>query len=208
MTSSWSVRQVVDRILALELVNESAAARLNLPDLDRPLGEWGSVARSVVHVLSQLGIVYSAHFLASFYGLEDGSDEERLAVYRRELAAAADVTRGQMIVTDVQLVDVARGQLLRFRCNGEPVEWPVQRGPGENLAALDTFTRLVDLLPASSPKRWFRYKGPYEAGDGAIYIFAAPAALAELARTFGLRLDPDPGGAPSGADTAPSSALV
>lgn len=208
MASSWSVRQVVDRVVALGLVDGSAVERLRPADLDKRLDGWGSEARSVVDVLSRLGIVYSSPFVVNFSGLENGSDDERLAIYRRELTAAADVTRGQMTITDVELVDVAGGQLLRFRCNGDVVEWPVRRGPGENLRAMQTFTRLVDLSPALSPKRWFRYKGPYEPGDGAIYLFAAPAALAELARTFGLRLDPDPGGAAPPTDSAPPSVVV
>ena len=184
MTSSWTVRQVVERAVALGLVDEPADPWGY--KLDEPFENYGKPDRPLLGLLEVLGIVFEADYKL-FRGLSDGTDEERLEIYQYCLEEVAGATRGRITLTDVELVDVEGEQRLRFRSNGKLVEWPLVPGEHEEVEAQLTFgTNLEDLLPADLPQEWCHVDSPYEPGDAPAYIFADPAALAELARPFGL----------------------
>lgn len=205
MASAWAVRQVVERAVALGLVDRPADGELPGSAADKTLDYYGEPdARALLGLLSDLGIVYEVDY-KTFRGLGDSTDDERLAMYRRELEVIAGKTRGRIAISDVELVDVEGRQRLRFRRDGQPVEWPVYPGPDEDFDALLTFTTyLDDLVPATSPERWCSVESPHDPDEAPAFIFADPAALAELARPFDLTFSPNPDAA-SGDDAAASA---
>ena len=196
MESALTVRQVAERIVELGLVDaQTLAQTLDPEELDRTLDYFGEPDHmAVVGLLDHLGILYSTD-----YETFDGACDHGAEVYRRELERVAACGRGLLTITDVEVVDVftverfariyAEGDhLLRFRCNGQPHEWPIEHGPREEEAdAQLTFATRIDGLmpPAGSPARWCSIDPP-DPGVGSESVFGDPEALSQLGAQFGL----------------------
>jgi hypothetical protein len=112
-------------------------------------------------------------------------------VYREELARIATCGRGLFTITEVELVDTADGDhLLRFRCNGQPHEWPIAHGPDEEYDAQAIFCWSVgELVPPGSPARWCTVD-PGDPDVTSEAFFGDPAALNVLGGPFGLVFEP------------------
>jgi hypothetical protein len=184
------VREVVDRIVALGIVDErTVAEKLDPHDLGQTLDYFGEPDEDGVrYLLDDLGIRYTTDYKTFRGACEDGA-----SLYREELELAAACARGLLTVTDVALVDDARGDhLLRFRCNGQPHEWHITHGEHEDFEAGLTFaTWLCDLLPAGSSRRWCTIEPP-DPDVGSEFVFGDPAALNRLGAEYGLTFEPTP----------------
>lgn len=191
MTSSWTVGQVMDRVRASGVVPGLTDDWPLDVSPDTPFDYFGKPdGDALVSLLEEFEIVYFLDH-KSFPG-PDVDDESRLAMYRQELEGIAEMSRGLLAITDVELVDVViRGragrQMVQFRCNGDLVQWgPVTPGEDEDVDAVLAFMDLGELAPKSSPERWCQVTEPQL--DYPAFIFADPAALTELGRPFGLRV--------------------
>jgi hypothetical protein len=176
------VRAVVERIVALGIVDERAVAeKLDPGDLDRTLDYFGGVQ----DLLFELGIGYSIDYKTFRHACENDG-----AGYREELRYIAAATRGLLTITDVELVDDADGDhLLRFRTNGEPHEWPISHRPDEDFEASLQFTTSMDAFtPSGTPARWCSV----ELDEDLEFVFADPVALNRLGAEYGVTFEPQP----------------
>jgi hypothetical protein len=168
-----TVGQVVDRVVDLGMVNRATVDK----ELELPLTEYGggdSEAEIVTALLVELGIGFDVHT----------DDVEHLTGYTSALTAAAACTGGLFTVTDIELADDDDQEVLRFRRNGDLVEWPVDHVDDEYLDTLAFFENIDGFTDAArSARRWAQ---PTVDGEliPARYIFADPKALEELGREF------------------------
>ncbi|HEY7223934.1 MAG TPA: hypothetical protein VH561_10145 [Micromonosporaceae bacterium] len=183
--ASTTAAPLVDRIVALGLVDARDASRVaNLRGRTlRSLGESEDTA--VLALLVHLGIVYLLEE-ESFQGVHD----EAADGYRAELDDIAEASRGMVRLTDVELVDADARHLLRFSCNGRPVQWSVAHADDEHTedrAAYEAFRRgVASLVPTDASQRWCVVEPELL---GAIpYVFADPDVLAELLEPYGLEI--------------------
>lgn len=188
MPSALTIRQLVDRIVALGLVEPQVPARELSPRVwDETLDFFGEPDRlAVLGMLDFLGIRYTVDPRTFRGACAYGSD-----VYREELERMAACGRGLLSIADVELLDTPDGDhLLRFRCNGQPHEWPIGHRPDEAFEAQVAFATFVwDLVPAGSPARWCTVDPP-DPDAGPAAVFADPEALRQLGTPFGLTFEP------------------
>lgn len=182
--AGWTVGQVVDRVVALGLTDRATADKVLAPEWrDWALSEYGggdSDPEIVTALLVDLGVGFDV----------DPDDTARLAGYTAALTAAAACTGGLFTVADIELAGVAGGpEVLRFRRNGEPVEWRVDRvddGYLDGMAFAENIDEFTD--PGRSPRRWAQ-----PVVDGELihyrYVFADPATLEQLGREFDVEFD-------------------
>jgi hypothetical protein len=182
--AGWTVGQVVDRVVALGLADRATVDKVLEPEWhDRSLSEYGggdSGPKIVTALLVDLGIAFDVY----------PDDTEHLSGYTAALTDAAACTGGLFTVGDIELADDADGQeVLRFRRNGEPVEWRVDHVDDEYLDGM-AFAENIDEFtdPDRSPRRWAQ-----PAVDGELihyrYVFADPAPLEKLGREFDVEFD-------------------
>ncbi|GAA5079943.1 hypothetical protein GCM10023319_20040 [Nocardia iowensis] len=156
VNSQLTVREVADRIVELGLVDAAVvAAELDPETLDYLLEDFGATeSAAVLLLLEYVKVRYSTEYKTFRRACENDA-----WVYREELARIAACGRGLFAITEVELVDTADGvhpaHLLRFRCNGQPHEWPIAHGSDEDLDAQQVFCWSVgELVPTGSPARW------------------------------------------------------
>ena len=177
-----TVRQVADRIVELGLTDRATVDKALEPRwLNLSLTEYGGggAAEIVTALLVDLGVGFDVHT----------DDVEHLTGYTSALTAAAACTGGLFTVTDIALADDDGQEVLRFRRNGEPVEWPLDHVDDEYLDGM-AFAENIDEFtdPDRSPRRWAQ-----PTVDGELihyrYIFADPVPLRELGREFDVEFD-------------------
>jgi hypothetical protein len=193
MGSAWSVRQVVDRAVRLGVVDAAVPARqLDAGGLDGTLDYFGEPDhRALLRLLDELGIVYGIEHKTFRDAHEDG-----VALYEGELDRIARCGRGQFTLTDVELVDDGDDHLLRFRCNGERLRWPIMHSDDPEAEGFDaslTFsTYLGDIVPAGAgTARWCSVDST-DPDAGVRFVFADPEALGALGAPFGVEFSPIP----------------
>jgi hypothetical protein len=181
--AGWTVRQVVDRIVALGLAERTKVDKALQPQwLDQPLSGYGGAASD--------GEIVTGLLVDIEAGFEVHTDDvDHLDGYTSALTEAAACTGGLFTVTDIELTDDDEQELLRFRRNGEPVAWPVDHVDDEYLDTMVFAERIDEFTdPQRSPKRW---AVPIVDGQRVYYryIFGDPVALRELGREFGVEFD-------------------
>jgi hypothetical protein len=183
MATQRTVRQAVDRIVELGLAAPDAAAPHDLENyLDMPLVEYGGgdgEAAILTGLLVDLSVGFDVHT----------DDVEHLDGYTSALEELAACTGGLFTVTDIELDEDGDGQeLLRFRRNGEPVQWYVDHVDDEYLDVMAFAENVDEFTSPASPKRWAM---PIVDGDliPARFIFGEPAALRSLGAEYGVDFD-------------------
>src|SRR5437763_3091154 len=180
--ADWTVRQVVDRIVALGLADRAAVDKALQPQwLDQPLSGYGGAneAETVTGLLVDLGVGFDVHT----------DDVDHLDGYTSALTEAAACTGGLFTVTDIELTDDGEQELLHFTRNGEPVAWPVDHVDDEYLDTMVFAERIDEFTdPDRSPRRW---AAPTVDGEllHCRYVFAEPVALRELGAEFDVEFD-------------------
>ncbi|WP_406277129.1 hypothetical protein OH799_07635 [Nocardia sp. NBC_00881] len=187
MGSECTVREVVDMIIELGLVDRSIPAESFEPDvLDEPLSYFGHTAQeAVLSLLSELEIRYWFDY-KTFRGIHEADDDERLEWYREELQSIASCSRGVANITNVRLVENDADWRLQFDCNGETESWPVY--PGDEDEAFEAglvFATHLTGIPANSPERFCAVDPGDEDVNGEA-VFGDPEALNRLGAHFGL----------------------
>jgi hypothetical protein len=183
MAGQRSVRQAVDRIVELGLASPDMVAKHLADYLDLTMADFGggaTEAKTVTELLVDLGVGFDVHT----------DDVDHLDGYTSALEELAACTGGLFTVTDIELAEDDDGQeVLRFRCNGELVQWPVDHVDDEYLDTL-AFAEHVDEFtdPAASPRRW---AVPNVDGERIYYryVFAEPVALRRLGEEYGIEFD-------------------
>lgn len=183
MATQRTVRQAVDRIVELGLAGPDATARNDLENyLDMPLVEYGggdTEAEILTALLVDLQVGFDVHT----------DDVEHLSGYTSVLEELAACTGGLFTVTDIELAEDEDGQeTLRFRRNGEPVQWYVDHVDDEYLDVMVFAENVDDFTSEASPKRWAM---PVVDGDliPARFIFGEPVALRSLGAEYGVGFD-------------------
>ncbi|MDE1675326.1 hypothetical protein [Nocardia gipuzkoensis] len=190
MVSQVIVSEVTEQMISLDIIDPVAVTcamdtRLwAAGDLERSLvyfGEPDSVA--VLRLIEHLGVRYALDDW-TFRGIGKGYFTMKgiETLYREELEDIAACTRGRVAIADVQWVDDGQGgHLLEFRCNGEPVRWPIIN---DKLKASLTFATLFSYLePHRGLAGWCRST---PADEGVSAVFGVPGALDQLGERFGL----------------------
>ncbi|WP_327116978.1 hypothetical protein OHB12_06230 [Nocardia sp. NBC_01730] len=191
MGSERTVREVVDMIVELGLVDRSTPGETFEPDvLDEPLSYYGHTAQeAVLSLLSELEIRYSFDY-KTFRGIDEADDDERLERYQAELQSIASCTRGTVTITNVRLVENDAEWELRFDCNGETESWPAY--PGDEDEAFEAglvFATHLAGIPENSTQRFCDVDPGDEDVNGEA-VFGDPEALNRLGAHFGLTFTP------------------
>ncbi|MGO4617119.1 hypothetical protein AB4305_22000 [Nocardia sp. 2YAB30] len=186
MGSERTVREVVDMIVELGLVDRSTPRETFEPDvLDEPLSYYGHTAQdAVLSLLSELEIRYSFDY-KTFRGIDE-ADDERLEWYQAELQSIASCSRGLVTITNVRLVENDADRQLQFDCNGETESWPVY--PGDEDEAFEAglvFATYLAGIPANSSERFCAVDPGDEDVNGEA-VFGDPGLLNQLGAHFGL----------------------
>jgi hypothetical protein len=192
MGSERSVREVVDLIVELDLVDpKSIAQNAFLTEaLDKPLSYYGHTEQSAVrHLLDEVGIRYAFDY-KTFRGINECTTGERREWYEAELQSLAACARGKMTITDVRLVENDAEWELQFDCNGTPEAWPVDAGDDdEDIEAAITFAAYPTSLFVDLVDRFCMVSPPDSHLSGEL-VFGNPAALERLGNQFGLTFTP------------------
>ena len=154
MGSERSVREIVDLMVELDLVDRDSIAQNTFltEALDKPLSYYGHTDQSSVrHLLSEVGIRYAFDY-KTFRGIDECTPVERREWFDSELQSLAACGRGKVTITDVRLIENDAEWELQFDCNGAIESWPVDPGDDdEDIEASLTFATyptslFVDLV--------------------------------------------------------------
>ncbi|GAA4930194.1 hypothetical protein [Actinoplanes utahensis] len=182
MTTEPTVRDVVDSAIALRLVSAEKAAVLSAWS-DRPLSEYGGGAKEAevaVGVLIDLQVGFEVH--------SDDVDD-LVSGYEGAFEELTACTDGLVTVADVEIVESAKGyDVLRFRLNGELVEWTVEHRGGDYLDQMPFFENMDAFTASAVPKRWALIDIDGEPLPGR-YVFGEPAALHAFGERFGITFE-------------------
>ncbi|WP_330228908.1 hypothetical protein OHA40_22770 [Nocardia sp. NBC_00508] len=187
MDSEHTVREVVDLIVELGLVDQSTAGQTVQPDeLDKPLSYYRDAPQqAVLSLLDHLGIRFAFDY-KTFRGIEEADDDARLEWYEDVLQSIASCSRGSVTITNVRLVEDDENWELQFDCNGETEAWPVSPGDeDEDVEAAITFATYLPGIPADSLERFCSVDPPDVDLSGQA-VFGDPEALNRLGAHFGL----------------------
>lgn len=192
MGSERSVREIVDLMVELDLVDRDSIAQNTFltEALDKPLSYYGHTDQSAVrHLLSEVGIRYAFDY-KTFRGIDECTPGERREWFDSELQSLAACGRGKVTITDVRLIENDAEWELQFDCNGAIESWPVDPGDDdEDIEASLTFATYPTSLFVDLVER-FCFVTPPDSDVSGEVVFGNPAALERLGAQFGLSFRP------------------
>jgi hypothetical protein len=182
---SPTVREVVDRIVALDLVDPHVPAEELSPEaFDEDLDYFGEPDYvAVLRLLEQLRIAYFTDY-KTFRGACEGGGEG----YQEELERFAATSRGYVTITDIELVDTEPGKhRLSCRFNDSIKKWSFRHGGDEDMEAHLSIALDLPCLWQWDPG-WYTPE-PAAPDLGTQVVFGDQEALNQLGKPFGLAFD-------------------
>lgn len=188
MDSSWTVTDVVARMVDAGLVDAAAAAEMDADTLEKSLDYYGEPEHvAVLRILDEFGVRYRTD-----YKTFRGACEREGVGYRQELEEIGQCGRGLLAITDIEVLDtVEAAHLIRFRCNGRSHEWKIRHTEEDEdfYAQMCLFESLGDLVPIDAPQRWCSVE-PEDPDASFDAVFGDPEALQRLGAEFGMTFEP------------------